>query len=487
MSTGWSFDLSQFDQVWKAMLQVAILLIFLLIGNTLRRVIPFLRKAFIPSALIGGLLLFIINISYEGIVGLVQGDNAKAFLQTYSLVDRRIMQIITYHGLAIGFIASSLKIVAKEKKTPIFESVQNGAITGGTYMLQAVFGIGVSLIFFWATRNFFYDAGVLLPLGFGQGPGNALTWDINFTEMTKDWASNKFDGQGSVGLTIASIGFLVASIVGVIYMNIYRHKGEIVHKDIKLQRSVSDFELNDEIEDSESVDKMSIQVAFVGVGFALSFLVMFFFAKLTDWTGVALFNSVAWGFNFIWGVLAANLIKLVVKFLRKKNLMHRRYINNYQMDRISGFAFDLMIVAGVAAIDVEAVGPYLPFILVLSAVGTVITIIYVRMMTKMCFKNYQHEAFLVNFGTLTGTASNGMIFLREIDPNNETPMSNIFIISQLPAMIFVAPLLLLLNMSATSEVKCYIVFAIFFVLFALYTTFLILSSKGLIFKKKQTE
>ena len=270
-------------------------------------------------------------------------------------------------------------------------------------------------------------------------------------------------------------------------MNIYRHKGEIVHKDIKLQRSVSDFEFNDEIEDSESVDKMSIQVAFVGVGFALSFLVMFFFAKLTDWTGVALFNSVAWGFNFIWGVLAANLIKLVVKFLRKKNLMHRRYINNYQMDRISGFAFDLMIVAGVAAIDVEAVGPYLPFILVLSAVGTIITIIYVRMMTKMCFKNYQHEAFLVNFGTLTGTASNGMIFLREIDPNNETPMSNIFIISQLPAMIFVAPLLLLLNMSATSEVKCYIVFAIFFVLFALYTTFLILSSKGLIFKKKQTE
>lgn len=41
MSTGWSFDLSQFDQVWKALLQVAILLIFLLIGNTLRRVIPF--------------------------------------------------------------------------------------------------------------------------------------------------------------------------------------------------------------------------------------------------------------------------------------------------------------------------------------------------------------------------------------------------------------------------------------------------------------
>ncbi|MCR4879783.1 MAG: hypothetical protein K5906_02370, partial [Bacilli bacterium] len=262
------------------------------------------------------------------------------------------------------------------------------------------------------------------------------------------------------------------------------HKGEIVHKEFNAERKVSEFTYPDEIEDSESVDKLSIQVAFVAIGFVISFLIMYFFSKLTDWTGIALFNSVAWGFNFIWGVIAANLIKLVVKFLRKKNVMHRRYINNYQMDRISGFAFDLMIIAGVAAIDVETVGKYLGFILILCAVGTVVTIIYVRMMTKMCFKNHPHEAFLVNFGTLTGTASNGMIFLREIDPNDETPMSNIFIISQLPAMVFVAPLLLLLNMSAETPIKCYIALAIFFVLFALYTTFIILSSKGILFKKK---
>lgn len=472
MNTGWSFDLSQFDTVWKALLQISLLLVFLLLGNTLRRVIPFLRKAFIPSALIGGLLLFIVNIIVELIVKQVGGD--------FVLVDRRTMQVVTYHALAIGFIASSLRIVAKDKKAPIKESIQNGAITGGTYMLQAVVGILVSLVFFWVSSTFFYDAGILLPLGFGQGPGNALTWDINFTEQYG------FGGNGSVGLSIASIGFLVASIVGIIYMNIYRHKGEIIHKDIKMERRVTDFEESDEIEDSESVDKLSIQVAFVAVGFALSFFIMFFFAKLTDWTGIALFNSVAWGFNFIWGVIAANLIKVVVKFFRKKNLMHRRYINNYQMDRISGFAFDLMIIAGVAAIDIETVVGYLPFILIICGVGTVVTIIYVRIMTRLCFKDYQHEAFLVNFGTLTGTASNGMIFLREIDPNNDTPMSNIFIISQLPAMIFVAPLLLLLPMSAEKPLNTYIALAVFGVLFILYTLFNILIYKGKIFKKKNS-
>ena len=100
------------------------------------------------------------------------------------------------------------------------------------------------------------------------------------------------------------------------------------------------------------------------------------------------------------------------------------------MDRISGFAFDMMIIAGVAAIDINVLKEYALFIVIVCLAGTAATILYVRMMCKRVFKDIQHEAFLTNFGTLTGTASNGMIFLREIDPNYETPMNNIFVVSQ---------------------------------------------------------
>lgn len=473
--TSWKFDMSQFNSVWYVVLEVCLLLGALLLANMIRRMIPFLRKAFIPSALIGGFFLLLANL-----IGKWIGINIAG----HDLVDQRIMQIITYHALAIGFIASSLKINDKDKRVPVIKSLQNGAITGGTYMLQAFFGIAVSLIFFAIlSGKFFYDAGILLPLGFGQGPGNALTWDINFSAME----GSNFNGQGSVGLTIASIGFLVASVVGVAYMNFFRWKKQINHKEKVQTRKVEDFELKNEIEDSESVDKLSIQVAFVALCYGIAFLIMFFFKKVSDWTSVKLFNDVAWGFNFIWGVIAATLVTLIIKFLHKKKVIHRKYINNYQMDRISGFAFDVMIIAGVSAIDIQAVGNYIWFIIALTLVGTIVTIVYVRIMTKLCFKDYQHEAFLVNFGTLTGTASNGMIFLREIDPNNETPMSNIFIVSQLPAMIFVAPLLLLLNMSASTLTKCLIAMGIFLVLFLVYTTFLILSAKGVFSKKKKKE
>lgn len=475
----WTFDLSSFDDTWKFVVQIGLLLLFLLLGNTIRRVVPFLRKAFIPSALIGGLLLFGVNLAIKAICASVQGV-AFSDYNGWVLVDQRIMQVITFHMLAIGFIAMTLKIVDKDKKTSALASIQNGALTGGTYMLQAVVGLTISLIFFYvASDKFFYDAGIILPLGYGQGPGNALIWDQNFTAM-----DNNFNGQGSFGLTIASIGFIVASIVGVIYINIFKHKNQIVDRHATFSRKIEDFESNNEIEDSESVDKFSIQVAFVAVAYAIAFGIMVFFAKLTDWTGVGLFNSVAWGFNFIWGVIAATIVKSIVKLLKKKNVTKRKYINNYQMDRISGFAFDLMIIAGVAAIDIQVVAQYAWLIIALCLVGTAVTVVYVKFMTKICFKGFEHESFLLNYGTLTGTASNGMILLREVDPNFETPAANVYIISQFPAMVFVAPLLLLLNMGAESLTKCYITLAIFGGLFILYTTFLVLSGKGILFKKR---
>ena len=468
-ASSWGFDLTEFPTVWETILQISLILLFLLIGNTLRRVIPFLRKAFIPSALIGGFLLLLVNIF-----------STKVF--SYSLINVRLMQVITYHALAIGFIAMTLKTLKpKGSKGNTAQVIANGGLTGGTYMLQAIVGLGVSLLFFALGSGLFYDAGIILPLGFGQGPGNALTWDINFTNME----SNNFDGGGSFGLTIASIGFIVASLVGVLYINYYKRKGKIPDRIKNDFKAVEHFEGENEIEDSDSVDKTTIQIAFIALSYLLAFFIMFGLAKLSEVTGVALFNSIAWGFNFIFGVITATLVKGLLKFLRKKNVVKKDYINNFQMDRISGFAFDVMIVAGVAAIDIEIVAKYAWLIIVLCIVGTIVTFFYVKLISKLCFKDIEHESFLLNFGTLTGTASNGMILLREIDPNFETPMSNIYILSQFPAMLFVVPLLLLLNMSASSLTKCLICLGIFVVLFIIYTIILILIGKGKLFRHKE--
>ena len=466
-ASSWDFTMANYDAVWAFLVQLGLLLLFLVIGNILRRTIPLFRKCLIPSALLGGTLMLVVNII------------TKQF--GFELIDRRLMQVITYHCLAIGFAAMTLKTEKSNHKTNKAQVFEFGALQGGTYMLQAFVGLGITIIMFLLTRYgknvISYICGLILPLGFGQGPGNALTWDINFTNTP----ATQFAGNGSYGLSLASIGFVVASVFGVLYINIMKKKGGLK---VRSERPAGKFidQTNpegDDIPDNESVDKFTLQMGFVALAYALSFGFMYLLGIISDFT-----NSIAWGFNFLWASLAAMLIKFIVKHLRKGKLMHRSYINNYQMDRISGFAFDLMIVAGVSAIEINDIKNYILPIVILSVVGSLITFVYIRMVSKECFKGFEHEFFLMSFGTLTGTASNGMILTKEIDPGLRTPTSSLYILSNFPAMVMIAPLLLLLNFAGKSLLNAIIACAIFFVLWVAYSVFLF---RRRIFKKKYAD
>jgi len=461
----WDFTLANYDAVWAFMVQLGLLLLFLMLGNILRRTIPAFRKCLIPSALLGGAVLLIADIL------------CKWF--GFTLVDNRLMQVITYHCLAIGFAAMTLKTERSTHKTNKAQVVEFGALQGGTYMLQAFVGLAITFILFLVTQHgdkvISYISGLILPLAFGQGPGNALSWDINFTNTP----AAQFAGNGSFGLSLASIGFIVASVFGVLYINVQKKKGNLAVREGNAHAESAFATDGEEIPDNESVDKFTLQVGFVAAAYALSYGFMCLLGALSDFT-----NSIAWGFNFLWASLAAMLIKFVVKHLRKGNLMHRGYINNYQMDRISGFAFDLMIVAGVAAIEINDIKNYILPIVILSLVGTLITHVYIRLVAKECFKGFEHEFFLMCFGTLTGTASNGMILMKEVDPGLRTPTSSLYILSNFPAMVMIAPLLLLLGFAGKTPTNALIALIIFFVLWAAYTIFLF---RRRIFKKKYAD
>lgn len=460
----WDFTLANYDSVWSFMVQLGLLLLFLMLGNILRRVIPLFRKCLVPSALLGGALLLVSNVIFK------QFD--------ITLVDNRLMQVITYHCLAIGFASMSLKTEKSAHKTVPSQVVEFGALQGGSYMLQAFVGLGITLILFLLTRYgnnvISYICGLILPLAYGQGPGNALSWDINFTNTP----ATQFAGNGSFGLSLASIGFVVASVFGILYINIHKKRGGLyVRKPNPTDEVVDQTNPSGkEIPDNESVDKFTIQVGFVALAYALAYGFMCFMGSLSNFT-----NSVAWGFNFLWASLSAMLIRAGVKLLRKRKMMSREYINNYQMDRISGFSFDLMIVAGVAAIEINDIKNYILPIVLLSVIGTVITYVYIRLVAKECFKGFEHEFFLMSFGTLTGTASNGMILMKEVDPGLRTPTSSLYILSNFPAMVMIAPLLILLSFAGSSMTNAVIACAIFFVLWLTYTVYLF---RRRIFKKR---
>ena len=93
-------------------------------------------------------------------------------------------------------------------------------------------------------------------------------------------------------------------------------------------------------------------------------------------------GTLLWGFNFIIGSMLASAIRFLFANLRKAKWMTRQYQNNYLLSRLSGVAFDFMIVAGIASINIEDLsGNWIPFIL-MAVAGGVVTFIYLRFMCK---------------------------------------------------------------------------------------------------------
>lgn len=434
--------------VWGGFMLVAVLLASLLVANMLKKSIPFLEKSLIPTSVLGGGILLIVAVIYKAVTGDLMfntaffGGNGYANLET-----------ITYHTLALGFIATALKAgggkLTKKRTTEIFNT---GVTTVATYLLQAVVGMAITLIAAQIIEGFFSSAGVLLAFGYGQGTGQAMNYGGIYEN---DFG---FVGGKSFGLTIAALGFLSASIGGVIHLNIMRRKGKIFNKSTEGAISQKQIQSENEIPMQESMDKMTVQIALIAVSYLFAYLLMLLLGNL-----IPGMKSVIYGFNFLLGVLAATLVKLVLNFLCKKRIVKRQYTNDFLLTRAGNFFFDIMVVAGIAAIRLDMLEKYWGVILIIGISGLVVTYAYNRLVAKTLFGDYVEEQFLAMYGMLTGTASTGIILLREIDGDFVSPASDNLVYQNFPAIVFGFPLMLLATLAPQKPILTFILLFAFFV------------------------
>ena len=173
-------------------------------------------------------------------------------------------------------------------------------------------------------------------------------------------------------------------------------------------------------------------------------------------------KAVIYGFNFLLGVLAASLVKLALRLLKKAGVVKRDYVNSFLMTRVSNFCFDLMVVAGIAANRLGVLENYWGVILILGVLGAVLTYYYNLFVAKKLFPEYEQEQFLMMYGMLTGTASTGTILLREIDPDFRTPAADNMVYQNFPAIGFGFPMMLLATLAPKRPVLTLGILALFF-------------------------
>ena len=439
------------SEAWSLINLTAVLLIGLLLGNLLKKSVGFLRRSLIPTSVLGGLILLAVSVVYENLNGGASIFDTRFFGGNGSAV----LEVLTYHALALGFIAITFK-PSKRKITGArsAEVFNTGVTTVSGYLLQGILGLGITLIASLIVREFFAASGILLPFGYGQGTGQALNWGNKYE------VDNGFVGGKSFGLTIAALGFLSASVGGVIHLNILRRKKNIKSPDGDENRALlaEEVQAENEIPMNGSMDKLTVQVALVLGVYLVCGVVMKLLGGLSE--GL---RSTIYGFNFLFGVLLATLVKAVLGFLMKKKVVKKQYISGFMMSRISGFFFDLMIVAGIAAIRINVLKNYWPVIILLGIAGALSTYFYVRFVCRRLFPDYTEEQFLVMYGMLTGTASTGMILLREIDPEFSTPAAENLVYQNFPAIVFGFPMMLLAAYAPDHALNTFLILCGFFI------------------------
>jgi glutamate:Na+ symporter, ESS family len=454
------------NSYWSSLNQIAFLAVILMVSNVIRRKVGFLRKSLLPTAVLAGFIVLLIKVS---------NILPEGFFQV------SFMELITFHTLAIGFIALALKSLSNQKKEAKMVAVESGLVIVGTYVVQAVVGLIITIILALTLfPNLITGAGMLLPMGFGQGPGPAG----NMGSVYETNVLNPFIGGKAFGLSIASLGFVWACVGGVLYLNYLVKKKKLeVKSDAVVAEVVTSHvvEEEDEIPLSEAIDKFTVQICLV----LIVYFTTFFFMKGFDYViltgvfgdfGIESMRPLIWGFNFIWATLFALLFKRIFAKLRDINIMQRRYPNDYMLNRIAGTVFDFMIIASISAINIADLERlWIPFF-ILTTVGGIVTFIYIRFICKRIYPNYELEATISMFGMLTGTASTGIALLREVDPHFKTPAANNLVLGASSAIAFGFPLLMLVGLAYRSNQFAFITLGIVIIAFFVINVFLLRKS-----------
>lgn len=381
----------------------------LMLGTLIRAKVPLFQKLLFPSSLIGGLIGFVlINLD---LVGMPTSTGWKD-------ITPNIFRMITFHLFAFGFVGIGL---LQTKKPASGKVVMRGAlwialVFGMTFSVQALIGKGVFVLWQDLFGGTFETVnGYLLGAGFTQGPGQtqayATIWQTSYQ------TANAL----SVGLAFAAVGFLVAGIVGVPLAFYGIKKGWVSIEGGKLPqcflRGLMDKGDNPTCARSTThpanIDSVAFHLAIMATLYALAYA----FGVWWLCTMPKGINGLGIGMIFAWGMFFAMIAR---KLMAKFDLIH--LLDGETTRRLTGATVDFMICAVFMGIQVRQLQEVAMPFLIAVVLGTIATL-FICLWFGRRSPEHGFERGLTLFGYCTGTAASGLLLLRIVDPEFDTPVA----------------------------------------------------------------
>lgn len=377
--------------------------IMLCLGMILRTKVTLFKNMLIPASVLAGVLgLISMN------TGLVQQTDASMFgtIVTY---------LFTITFISIGLTGSSKKDkkgTSSNSKEIVKGSIGLGFIWNILYAITPVVGV-IVLLLIGGLFGMSPLYGLMVPFSFAQGPGQAATFG---GILEQEYG---IENAAMVGLTFAVIGFLVCFLIGVPLAKYGLRKGlaknfnrgnvdGFVKRGYYTREEKSD-SVGQETIYSGNMDTMTFHFAIIGISFLIALVV----TELVSY--IPGIGSTLGGLMFIYGMLAAYLVKYA---MRKLNIDH--LLDNTFQTKITGWATDYLIVASFMAVQFSVIGEWIVPILIGSAIIVLVSFVIVFYFGKRLGGENDFERTLGLFGAATGTVPSGIALVRIVDPSLKT-------------------------------------------------------------------
>ncbi|MCA9682197.1 MAG: hypothetical protein KC457_08380 [Myxococcales bacterium] len=393
-----------------------IIVSLLAVAAGLRRLLPPLQRLGMPDALLAGAM------------GMLLGPGGADVLPFSS----ERLEILIYHTLALVFIAVSLQSPPEGKRSGVVRSIAFAIPAIAT--LQGV--IGLSCVLGWnlvaGEPTLHTGFSMLLPLGFNQGPGPAMT-------LGGSWEQQAGFGRGAqLGLIMATLGYAWCCIVGVLLVVWGRRKGWHLSKG----RLETD-------EDAGAVhERAPARPAGLGelepltaqlVAMALVYLLTWLFLVHIGGLLPEKVQPTLYGFHFLLATGFALALRPVAARMPGGNPL-----DNDLLSRIGSTIVDVATCAALAAVRIEVLLDYLAPVLLISTMGGLMTLLACVWMARRAFPIAPFHHTVVTFGSLTGTATTGLALLRMLDPQLEGPAARNYVLAVTPSALLGLPLFALM-------------------------------------------
>lgn len=376
--------------------------IMLCFGMILRSKVSFLQNMLVPASVLAGLIgLIVMN------TGVITGTDAEMYT---SIVN--ILFTITFISIGLTSSSAPSKPGYSAGKEIAKGSMGMAMVWNSLYAFTPAIGAVVLLLI---GGYFGMDAfyGLLVPFSFAQGPGQAATFGTIFEQQ------HGIENAAMVGLTFAVIGYIACFLIGVplakygikkgLAKNFGSGKLEDYVKRGYFKKDEKREPMGQETVYSGNMDTMTFHFAIIGI----CYLIALGISELISY--IPVLGPSFSGFLFIYGMLAAYLVKYVMKKLKIDHLLD----NTFQT-KITGWSTDYLVVSSFMAVQFSVIAEWLTPILVLSVIIVLVSFITVMYFGKRFGGEDDFARTLGLYGTTTGTVPSGIALIRIIDPSLRT-------------------------------------------------------------------